>query len=167
MRKPRKEGLVGFLIVISTIFISASQFLSSTVTDDLIKAVGKNAIMLQTRNAMNEYLIRYLISGDVANSSKRYYVTQAVPYPTFHIETNEVNITAWFDKEGNLQYYFNETGALNSERPEVERVTWQLLGIDPEIRIKLYSSSILFYLGIALLAVASLVSFDIILKTKE
>jgi hypothetical protein len=48
--------------------------------------------MLQTRVAMNEYLLKYMISEDIQNEEGIFYLKYANPIPSFHIEEKEVDI---------------------------------------------------------------------------
>jgi len=117
----KKETLIGLLMALGAIILLFSQYYSykeQGVTGDLIECMDVQIKFQDIRAVMNEYLLRYSISNEVINNHSQNNYTIKIPlFEPLRVYENPVNLSGYFDKETNLQWYLNETGNLNFVRP--------------------------------------------------
>ena len=142
-------------IIVATILIALSQLVSSGYQEELTKTLGQNMILLNIREAMNEYLLRYQMPE---NASSR--------------KTD--GGWTYFDKPENLNAYFTEIEAFGIMAPYVNEKSWIYVKTPKEFddlvseevkaanRLK-WISNVLFILGLIASLLALLInsgSFD-------
>lgn len=155
----KRETLIGLLMVVGAITLLFSQYCSykeQGITGNLIECMDVQIKFQDIRAVMNEYLLRYVVSEEVvANHLKNNYTIKVPLFEPFRIYENPVNLTRYFDKETNLQWYFNETGNLNLVRPMWEDCTSKLFLF--ENQIEKYSFWANLFLLLTLIIYASVI----------
>jgi hypothetical protein len=170
MRIWKKESLAALFIIFATISFSVSQYYSSNYADVLTKTLGTNMILLNVREAMNEYLLRSVIPDNATNYSTGYI--QMTNPPT-------VREGSWFEQKGNVNAYFNELAAFNNMAPYVNDMSWIFLDkvpseLEQEMSQKVTQTNALktksqvwFIIGIVTISVGFLISIDIFNRRKD
>jgi hypothetical protein len=121
-----KDIISGLLFVGGTLLLILAQKESHSVdelqnnrTETILEFVGVKLGITELKTSMNEYLLRYLTSQQIYNEEmNNTYSLFCVNTPSGETIQGEfqANLSACFDPQANLQYYFNDTSSLNCER---------------------------------------------------